>query len=81
MCSQVPMDAWGATGSGTETVNWLLSPVAPLDTRPVPRPIRCPRWPCAEMREYEEAGKYYDRCILAIQDEVPRPLSSTWDAP
>ncbi len=33
----------------------------------------------AEMRDFERAGEYYDRCIQAIQDEVPQSLSSTWD--
>ncbi|GAB4821511.1 hypothetical protein N2152v2_008557 [Parachlorella kessleri] len=32
-----------------------------------------------EMRDFERAGEYYDRCIQAIQDEVPQSLSSTWD--
>lgn len=33
-----------------------------------------------EMKDYEQAGRYYDRCVQAIQEETPRGASSTWDA-
>jgi len=33
----------------------------------------------ADLGDYERAGKYYDRCIVAIQEESPSSVSPYWD--
>lgn len=77
-CHALLLTRCGHAAAAKECVHLLhfLAPSQP----PWPAPLVPPAClPTAELGDLATAGRYYDKCIEAIQNEADSTLSSTWD--